>query len=253
MNRRRHARQPISISALVHPEQGRSWLCSIKDFCHDGMLLTGAGGSRSLTATGAQANPGDPIALHFSVATPNGQQHFRTQATIARMLSSGNGIGVRFDDGLAEEAFECLIEFAVASGMLPRSAAVGGETYEGETVVSGEEQTATSSSADGVGEVEIPDELFRDRRINEKDAAEVRDRMRRVVKRAMDRLSKQFFKVADTELILRARDAGTNAVQMMYFEGLDLLEKHRDSISSTFVGDVVRQVDNVSELDDILE
>ncbi|MCZ6640550.1 MAG: DUF1631 family protein, partial [Gammaproteobacteria bacterium] len=236
--------------------QGRSWLCSIKDFCHDGMLLTGAGGSRSLTATGAQAKSGDPIALHFSVATPSGQQHFRTQATIARILGSGNGIGVRFDTGLAEEAFECLIEFAVASGMLPRSAAVEGETYEGEAVVAGEEQTATSSSADGadgVGEVEIPDELFRDRRINEKEAAEVRDRMRRVVKRAMDRLSKQFFKVADTELLLRARDAGTDAVQMMYFEGLDLLEKHRDSISSTFVGDVVRQVDNVSELDDILE
>ena len=253
MNRRRHARQPIAISALIHPEQGRSWLCSIRDFCHEGMLLTGAGGSRSLASTGAQANPGDPVALHFSVATPTGQQYFRTQATIARMLSSGNGIGVRFESGLPDDAFDCLIEFAIASGTLSRSAAGEGETYDGEATVSSEEKTTATSAGDSVDKVEISDELFRDRRIDEKDAVEVRDRMRRVVKRAMDRLCKQFFKVANTELLLRARDAGTNAVQMMYFEGLDLLEKHRDKISSAFVGEVLRQVDDVSELEDILE
>ena len=92
------------------------------------MLLTGAGGSRSLSATGAQPHPGDPVALHFSVATPTGQLHFRTQAKIARMLDSGNGIGVRFDDGLPDNAFDCLIEFAIASGMLSRSGAGVGET-----------------------------------------------------------------------------------------------------------------------------
>ena len=218
------------------------------------MLLTGAGGSRSLSATGAQPHPGDPVALHFSVATPTGQLHFRTQAKIARMLDSGNGIGVRFDDGLPDNAFDCLIEFAIASGMLSRSGAGVGETYEGEISASSEQLDGgedASSAAGGGGE--IPERLFRDRRINEKDATEVRASMRRVVRRAMERISKQFFNVAATELLVRARDAGTNAVQMMYFEGLDLLEKHRESISTNFIGEVVRQVDNVSELDDILE
>ena len=86
------------------------------------MLLSGAGGARSLTATGANPQPGDEVALHFSVATPTGQQHFRTQAKIARLTDTGNGIGVQFDSGMPQDAFDTLIEFAKASGMLARSA-----------------------------------------------------------------------------------------------------------------------------------
>ena len=69
------------------------------------MLLTGGGGSRSLDATGANAKPGDTIALHFSVATPTGQQHFRTEAKIARILDGGNGMGVSFENGLDDRAW----------------------------------------------------------------------------------------------------------------------------------------------------
>ena len=75
-NRRKHSRQPIQLSALVHPAEGRSWLCSIRDFCENGMLLAGSGGGRSLSATGANAEPGDEVAVHFSVATPTGQEHY---------------------------------------------------------------------------------------------------------------------------------------------------------------------------------
>ena len=132
VNRRKYPRQPISLSALVHPNEGRSWLCTIRDFCQEGMLLTGTGGSRSLAATGASANPGDEIALHFSVASPKGQKHFRTQAKIARLTDAGNGIGVMFANGLPEDAFSALIEFAIASGMLSRAAAEAGNVIEGE-------------------------------------------------------------------------------------------------------------------------
>ena len=116
VNRRKFNRQPIQLSALVHPPQGRSWLCSIRDFCEEGMLLTGTGGSRSLDATGADAKAGDSIAVHFSVATPTGQQHFRTHAKIARVLEGGNGLGVCFESGLEDRAFQNLMEFAVATG-----------------------------------------------------------------------------------------------------------------------------------------
>ncbi len=116
LNRRKFARQPIQLSALVHPPEGRSWLCSIRDFCEEGMLLTGGAGSRSLGATGAHAQPGDSVALHFSVATPQGQQHFRTQAKVARVLEGGNGLGVCFENSLEQHAFMNLVEFAVASG-----------------------------------------------------------------------------------------------------------------------------------------
>ncbi|HTO57232.1 MAG TPA: PilZ domain-containing protein, partial [Pseudomonadales bacterium] len=123
MDRRSHARQPISIGALVHPQKGRSWLCTIRDFCQGGMLLIGSGGSRSLVATGAEPRPGDPLNLHFSVPTPQGEQHFRMQAQISRVLDSGNGMGIRFPTPLQPRAFEVLMDFAVASGMVSNSAA----------------------------------------------------------------------------------------------------------------------------------
>ena len=118
MNRRKFTRQPIQLSALVHPEQGRSWLCSIRDFCEEGMMLAGGAGSRSLSSTGADISAGDKVALHFSVATPEGQQHFRTQATVARVLDGGNGLGVSFDTGLEQRTFDRLVDFAVASGTM---------------------------------------------------------------------------------------------------------------------------------------
>ncbi len=260
VNRRKYPRQPISLSALVHPDQGRSWLCTIRDFCQEGMLLTGAGGSRSLVATGANANPGDQIALHFSVATPHGQRHFRTQATIARLTDSGNGVGVRFSDGLPDDAFSSLIEFAIASGMLSRSVAESGNVIEGEfrdaNGAPSEARVADMGSTQAGAAVQsgsIPDQLLKDRRISESDAGEVRARLRRIAQRALDRICTQFFGIVDNELLVKARDAGTNAVQMMYFEGLELIEKNQDRIRHDFIGEVLKQIDQISELGDVLE
>jgi len=253
-NRRAHTRQPISLSALVHPTQGRSWLCTIRDFCQEGMLLTGTGGSRSLTATGAEAQAGDQVALHFSVASPEGQKHFRTQAKIARVLESGNGMGVQFDEGLPEDGFNALIEFAIASGMLSRSIVDTGDSDDGDgsSPQVGSAAAAATPGRDG-SDAEIPEELLRDRRIDEADADEIRRKMRRVTQRALDRVCKQFFGIVDNELLVKARDAGTNAMQMMYFEGLDLLEKNRDQVRNDFIGEVLRQIDQISELEDVLE
>ena len=62
-------------------------------------------------ATGANAGIGDSVALHFSVATPSGQQHYRTRAKIARILDDGNGLGVSFSQGIENEAFDALMGF----------------------------------------------------------------------------------------------------------------------------------------------
>lgn len=260
VNRRKFQRQPISLSALVHPDQGRSWLCTIRDFCQEGMLLTGTGGARSLAATGADAHLGDQVALHFSVATPKGQMHFRTQATIARVTDAGNGIGVRFDEGVPDDAFSSLIEFAIASGMLSRSAAESGNVFEGEFHdtggAAGEGSTAGSAAAQAGAKAEhqeIPDQLLRDRRISDEAAGEIKNKLRRVTQRALDRICTQFFGIVDNELLVKARDAGTNAVQMMYFEGLELIEKNQDRIRHDFIGDALKQIDQISELEDVLE
>lgn len=257
VNRRKHPRQPISLSALVHPNQGRSWLCTIRDFCQEGMLLTGTGsGSSSLAATGAKAAPGEEIALHFSVASPNGQKHFRTQAVIARITDAGNGIGVRFTQGVPDDAFSSLIEFAIASGMLSRSVAEAGQVIEGEfTDANGVAARTRGSEAatKEAGQQEIPEKLLKDRRISDDDAGEIRNKLRRVTQRALDRICTQFFGIVDNELLVKARDAGTNAVQMMYFEGLEIIEKNQDRIRHDFIGDTLKQIDQISELDDVLE
>ncbi|MEJ2086899.1 MAG: DUF1631 family protein, partial [Gammaproteobacteria bacterium] len=260
VNRRKYPRQPISLSALVHPNEGRSWLCTIRDFCQEGMLLTGTGGSRSLAATGASARPGDEIALHFSVATPTGQKHFRTQATIARLTDSGNGIGVMFTQGIPDDAFSSLIEFAIASGMLSRSSAETGNVIEGE--FTSDENGAGARPAEAAGDTQpghrgphedIPDQLLKDRRISDDDAGEIKNKLRRVTQRALDRICTQFFGIVDNELLVKARDAGTNAMQMMYFEGLEIIEKNQDRIRHDFIGDTLRQIDQISELEDVLE
>jgi diguanylate cyclase (GGDEF)-like protein len=248
VDRRTHPRQPISIGALVHPEKGRSWLCAIRDFCHGGMLLVGTGGSRSLLATGADPKPGDSLNLHFTVPTPQGEQHFRMQAIIARVLDSGGGMGIRFPTGLPQKAFDALMDFAVASGMVAGSAADLARGRQ-EAAPAGTQEAEAEKTAPG----EIPESFLRDRRIREHDAERVKDQLRRMTTRAVNRISKLFFDKCDRDLLLKARDAGTNAVQMMYFEGLDQLEKQRDAIRSKFGRAVMAQIDQVSELEAVLE
>ncbi len=249
LNRRKHPRQPIQLSALVHPPQGRSWLCSIRDFCEEGMLLTGGSGSRSLEATGANAQSGDTVALHFSVATPSGQEHFRTQAQIARILDSGNGLGVCFENGLEEQAFKTLVDFAVAAGT-----AVPEELPEPEL-----EDLADVARVgpDGVtqlkGAATAGNDSLRDAKIPREAADRLIQRVRTVTQRATSRLAAAFVKTANEDMLLKARDAGTNAIQSRYFEALDGLEKGQAEFQGTFVTGVVQQVDKISDLDAVLE
>ena len=84
------------------------------------MLLTGSGGSGSLMASDGVYDSGAPISLHFSVATPSGQLHFRLPCVVARVLDNGSGMGIRYPEGLPANAFDALLEYAVASGTVSR-------------------------------------------------------------------------------------------------------------------------------------
>ena len=72
------------------------------------MLLVGTGGKVSLAATGANPKPGDRLDVHFSVPTPQGQEHFRLHALISRVLDTNNGMGIRFPSPLPPKA-PCVI------------------------------------------------------------------------------------------------------------------------------------------------
>ncbi len=209
------------------------------------MLLVGTGGSRSLVSTGAEPRAGDPLNVHFSVPTPQGDQHFRMQALISRVLDSGSGMGIRFPTPLQPKAFEVLMDFAVASGMVTNSAADLARGRKPEPESSATPQTE--------GSAEIPETFLRDRRIRDRDAEQIKEQLRRIATRGVNRISKLFFEKCDRDLLLKARDAGTNAVQMMYFEALDQLEKQRDSIRTKFGRSVVAQIDQISDLEAVLE
>jgi len=238
-NRRQHLRQPISLSALVHPPQGRSWLCTIRDFCQSGMLLTGSGGSGSLLAAGSVYEEGAQISLHFSVATPSGQLHFRLPCVVARVLDNGAGMGIRYPEGLPADVFDALLEYAVASGTVSRRE-VSGQPGE------------PAKAPDGAAP-QVPDQLLRDHRVSEVDAERIKRRLRRVMERAVERISRNFFDSAGKNLMNKARDAGTNAMQMMFFEGLDQLEKGADQSKASFADLVLKQIDQVSEFEEVLE
>ncbi len=205
-------------------------------------MLVGTGGSRSLSATGAEFKGNDPLSVHFSVPTPTGDKHFRMQATVARLLGNGSGMGIRFQGPMAQGAFQALMDFAVASGMVAPSTA---DLTRGE----GGEQAAD----DGAQAQELTDQFLRDRRIKDTDAEHVKEQLTRIMSRAATRLMQNFFEKADRDLLLRARDAGTNATQMMYFEGLDQLEKRREQIRTRFGRAVIAQIEQVSELESALE
>jgi hypothetical protein len=228
----------------VHPQQGRSWLCSIRDFCEEGMLLTGGSGSRALSATGAQISPGDAVALHFSVATPTGHEHFRTQARVARLTDGGNGMGVMFEDGVEPRALTTLMDFAVASGT---AAPADFEAEESEESEESEEDAADSAAdasasnkstkstksaksaksplnASMEGGDELPDGAMRDKRISKDAARNLKSRIRTLTEQSIARLGTTYCKVSNQEFIVKARDAGTNAVQTRYFEALNQLE-----------------------------
>lgn len=201
------------------------------------MLLSGAGGSQSLATTGAAYEPGSAISLHFSVATPKGQAHFKLAALVARVLDSGAGMGIRYADGLPDDAFDALMEYAVASGTVARREANGDPT----------------SDLDSLAPGALPEQLLRDHRISEADAERIKRRLRRVMERALERINRNFFEGANQDLLAKARDAGTNAVQMMYFDGLDQLERGADNVKTTFSDLVLKQIDTVSEFETVLE
>ena len=67
------------------------------------------------------------------------------------------------------------------------------------------------------------------------------------------RLRSAFVTSASEDFLIKARDAGTNAVQSRYFEALDGFEKNQDVFVQKFVEGVINQVERISDLDAVLE
>ena len=93
MEKRSSPRYAISLEALVHPQEGRSWLCSIKDFCVGGMLLVEQESTR-VRRTAPTDVSGEKVGIHFSIPTELGEEYVRLKGRIVRDAHDGLGISI---------------------------------------------------------------------------------------------------------------------------------------------------------------
>ncbi len=108
MDKRRNSRYAIRLNALVHPSVGRSWLCTIQDFCAGGMLLVEPDHGR-IRKSAASINSGDSVGIHFTVPTGAKDKHFRLSGRIVRVMEGG--IGINFPRGVDEDALTALLYY----------------------------------------------------------------------------------------------------------------------------------------------
>ena len=214
VDRRRTIRLPVELDAIVHPERGRTWSCTIRDFCAEGMMLSGEDkAGRSLRSTGFDPRRDDLIHIHFAVPKNGSALNFRLTARVARTLD--NGLGVYFPESLPPRAFEALKAYAAA----------------GDAAV--EEATEHVTGHRGM----LPDE----------DAERVRRRVRKLVAKGLPQLYKAFFERAEEELLIRARDAGTNDLENKLYEAMNAVEHGASAVAREAGRLVLTQIDQVSD------
>ena len=207
---RREPRIAIALDAILHPERGRTWACSIRDFCESGMLLQAAEGSRrrSLHDSGVDVRRGDRVNIHFSVPGDGRAENFRIIGQVARVLD--NGLGIFFPDGIAVRAFRSLDRHARSHDF----EAIG-DTYEDGMPGSSIEPTT---------------------------ARAVLDDVRSLTEKTLPQLLNTFFERAQQELLVLARDAGSNARQNMLFEALNGVEEGAQDVSLETVQTVLDRI-----------
>ncbi|HSG91147.1 MAG TPA: DUF1631 family protein [Pseudomonadales bacterium] len=211
---RRETRVAIELDAIVHPDKGRTWACCIRDFCESGMFLQSTTGNadRSLRNSGVDVRPGDEVSIHFSVPGKDGTQNFRISGEVARVLESA--LGIYFPDGIALRAHRALEAFARSKQFRDV-----GDTY-------GDRRGARDGSPlDPVVADQVIAELVR------------------LVRQAMPQLLAAFFARAEEELIVLARDAGSNVRQHRLFEALNSVEHNSQEVSLNAVDAVVQRLE----------
>lgn len=285
MDKRRSPRYPINLNALVHPNEGRSWLCSIQDFCESGMLLVEQGNSRSRRSMpGIEA--GGMVGIHFSVPNKNKERHFRLEGKIVRAMDSG--VGINFSAGMDDDAMTELLNYS-NSMPLSSSSPVAAET-QAAPAKAGSIKSARAGSIKSARSAPLPparhashpsaalpsaksgrglpakaasQDLSLDQEVGSgsvpkgpikpADSKRIIAAVRREVAKVLPEMNSAFFSYMDEELLKLARDAKTNATQSEYFAAMSNLEKAKKSVGQSFSNEVLDQMDNPRDLDKLLD
>ncbi len=273
MDKRRSPRYPVSLNALVHPNEGRSWLCSIRDFCDGGMLLVEQGAGRVRRGMPGIAT-GGVVGIHFSVPSGTKEKHFRLEGKIVRTMDSG--VGINFPSGMDEEAMTALLNYSnsmplagggseepAAPAQQPRTAssrparaAAGSNRVASSGAASPATRSATNpangqqtTSAD----LDLVAEQGAQGGIKPADSKRIIAAVRREVAKVLPEMNSAFFSYMDEELLKLARDAKTNAEQSEYFAAMSNLEKAKKAVGQSFANEVLDQVDHPRNLQELLE
>lgn len=284
MDKRQNPRYAIELNALVHPHVGRSWLCTIRDFCNGGMLLVEQETGR-VRRTMPGINPGETVGIHYSVPTKTKDLHFRLEGQIVRVMHTG--VGIKFREGMDDDAITALLNYSNSrasiatppkTGALDRGAPrkgpgqtdasqkgatapgrTGGfQKAEGNRTLSGGVRPVSQgNSADQAPAESTNLDLARDgasaSSITHADAKKVIGAIRREVTKILPEMNSAFFSYMDDELLKLARDSKSNAEQSEYFAAMSNLEKAKKHVVQSFTQEVLDQIDNPRDLRTLLE
>ncbi|MCB1643999.1 MAG: DUF1631 family protein [Pseudomonadales bacterium] len=254
MDKRRSPRYAVQLNALVHPNAGRSWLCTIQDFCEGGMLLVEQDGARTRSAIQG-VNPGEKVGIHFSVPGKPRDRHFRLEGNIVRVLDTG--VGIKFGNGMDEDAMTALLTYSNSMPLTSRPAPVRKPGATGGASAAAGNRTSPQASRGSASPDSTPAslDLSRDGNglISPQDAKRVIGTARRALSRILLEMNSAFFSYMDDELLKLARDAKSNAEQSDYFAAMTTLEKAKKEVGQAFSSQVLDQIDKPRDLQSLLD
>jgi len=110
-DRRREPRTSVVQDALVNFRAGKSWVCTIRDFCSAGMFIKGD--ASALRRSMGDTDDAGPLEIHFTASDAKGRdRHFQLVGKVVRRLD--DAIGVHFAGGIDKEVMAALARRAMA-------------------------------------------------------------------------------------------------------------------------------------------
>lgn len=256
MDKRQNPRHAIELNALIHPQVGRSWLCTIRDFCSDGMLLVEQDAARATHITPG-ITPGETVGIHYTIPSNHKDRHFRLEGQIVRVMNSG--LGINFKEGMSEDTTAALMEHANSAAPDGPKLRPIGEKGKPKTTLKPSVSTVSLQKAKGKGkgkETHASKSTAQDLvsgTIAKADARIIIAAIRRKVMKMLPEMNTAFFFYMDHELLKLARDSKNNAEQSEYFAAMSQLEKAKKQVVISFTREVVDQIDNPRGLRALLE
>jgi len=288
MDKRRSPRYALDLNALVHPNEGRSWLCSIQDFCDGGMLLVEKDVSRTRRSMPG-INAGENVGIHFSVPSNQNDLHFRLNGVIVRVLDAA--VGIQFASGMAEDAMTALLSYSNSAPLQqaqasnraesaaetkskssekpsnagnqsrnlkkassrPSKSAAAARTPGGQTSrtspAGGDRRRTHADTTNADGQQAGTNKSGRETgSIKPSESKKLISSIRAVVVKVLPEMNSAFFSYMDEELLKLARDSQSNAEQSEYFAAMSNLEKAKKTVGRGFSNEVLDQIDNPRDL-----